>query len=158
MDHAALLYLTRQYLINSFCEIGTWEGYTALFLWLNNDFEKQTAIDICENFEGGGGDYHKDCSKYGKYFIDITPIKLIKADTMKYNPDNNYDMVFIDGNHYYDYVNNDFNLSLKMAEKIIAFHDYQNGNNGVDRFINELSEKVNNIYHIKNTSIVYMEL
>lgn len=158
-DQAALIYLLNKFKITSVCEIGTWEGYTSLLIWLHPQINKQKAIDICANFNGGGNLYHKNLDKYGRYFKDITPVKLEKADTTRYiiQEEDTYDMVFIDGNHSYDFIKNDTALALKMQPKIISYHDYNNGNPGVDKFLNEWSNKVDLVL-IENSAIIYFKL
>ena len=152
-DLAVLSYLIRTYGVRSVCEIGTWRGYTALFMWLEKSVTRLKAIDICENY---GSPYHKDLDHYGMYFTGITPCQLERADTRTYvvKDEDRYDLVFIDGNHEYHSVKNDYRLVSGMQPKIIAFHDYHNGNSGVDLFLTELG-RTTRLYSVNDSCVVF---
>lgn len=158
-DYAAILWIMHNHSVHSLCEIGTWEGYGSLCFWLNADLHRQKAIDICQNFIGGGDGYHSDLDRYGKYFVGITPIVLEKADTCEYTPRDGevYDMVFIDGNHDAMNVQIDTKLAVKLGAKIIAYHDYLNTNPGVDIFIDKLSKVADGV-HIGGSAVVFFEV
>jgi hypothetical protein len=158
-DYAALLWLVKTYEVQSFCEIGTWEGYCSLCMWVNSTIVRQKAIDICSDFEGGGMGYHQGLSEYGRYFVDITPVVLEKADTLVYQPTSEdvYDMVFVDGNHNYVNVRNDAKLAVKMGTRVIAFHDYENGNSGVDMFLYRLG-MLATLVNIVGSAVVFLEV
>jgi predicted O-methyltransferase YrrM len=75
---------------------------------------------------------------------------------------NNIDYVFIDGSHHYDYVKNDTEIALKIINRnsgIIFWHDYNECWRGVIKALNELyhENKNNNIWHIKGTSLVFLQ-
>jgi hypothetical protein len=156
-DQAALIWISRELKCNSMLEIGTWEGYTARLLWDICGFERMSAMDICQNFDNIHNDskYHSNCVQHGKYF-NGTKVELIKADSTLYvqSDGENYDHVFIDANHDYEHVFSDFGLATALANKVISFHDYQNGNPGVDKFIDELKE-TRKLFWIKDTAVVY---
>ena len=158
-DQAAILWLVHHFNVTSLCEIGTWEGYTSLFMWRNANIKRQKAIDICSNFVGGGDGWHHDLDVYGKYFLGVTPIVLEKADTTRYvpKPEDHYDMVFIDGNHDYSYVKNDTKLAVKMEPQIVAFHDWQNGNPGVDKFLTELCGRTD-VQNVYGSAVCFLEV
>lgn len=135
-DQEALIWIIDQYDIKSVFEIGTWEGNTTLLMWLHPNIKLLKTIDICKEY---GHSYHKPKGTYGVY-VTYTHVIRETISSLNYIPKENeqYDLIFIEGNHEYDFVKNDFNLALKFNPKIIAFHDYQNGNPGVDKFIDEL--------------------
>lgn len=154
-DYEGLISLVEQMNINSFMEIGTWEGFTTLLLWLHPNILKGKTIDICTDYAGGGSGYHHGPANYGKYFKGITNIVFEVADSTKYPGEDAYDLVFIDGNHDYDYVKNDYYLAQKIATKVIVFHDYYNGNPDVDRFIDELLPTTD-VYGFPGSSVVFI--
>lgn len=140
-DHRVLISLIYQYNCRTICEIGTWNGDTALMLWLYPMVHRVKCIDI-----------HKDLGveftqpnhvlrakeEYGKMFRD-TYVELEFSDTMKMDKSGNqqHDLVFIDGCHDYEHVKNDTVLALSWKPKVLAWHDYHNGNTGVDKYIDE---------------------
>jgi len=150
-DHELLIELIEKYNIKSFFEVGTWEGYTALLVNQHPNIEKQKALDINKDMEV---EYDKRFKNhhlrekefYGSYFKD-TDIELEFCDSTKYIPKYNeqYDMVYIDGNHTYDYVKKDTELAFKLNPKVIIWHDYHSGHPQIDKLINELKRKGNKI-------------
>lgn len=52
-----------------------------------------------------------------------------------------YDAVFIDANHFYNYVSKDWENYSPMATKFVAFHDIRNKKCEVPRFWGELRER-----------------
>lgn len=157
-DQSALCTIARRFQAKSVLEIGTWAGHTSLAMWLcSGCLESARALDVCGNFAGGGSEYHCNFDGYGMYFKDTTPIELIKGDSTVYVPGEGerYDMVFIDGNHSYDYVRQDIILAKKLDPKVIAFHDFDNGNGGVDHAISDLGDTL--IHHFPNTAVVYID-
>jgi hypothetical protein len=144
-DHEALAWLMETQAIESVFEIGTWEGYTSLFFWLYPTVTQVTTIDICEDY---GHPFHQpgDTVRYGKYTKN-TPIEFEKTSSWDYDlfrfcmaP--HYNLIFIDGNHNYDYVKNDWELALKFNPKVIVLHDYENAESGVDMLITALKKKI----------------
>ena len=123
--------------VHSVLEIGTWEGLTALFMWLHPDIERLKTIDICKEYGHG---YHKPENGVYAYHLQGTKAEFQIISSLDYvpGPSEHWDMVFIEGNHEYEYVKSDFALAKKMTPKVIAFHDLSNGNPGVDKFIAEL--------------------
>ena len=134
-DHIALIDLIKKYEITSIFEIGTWSGWTTLLMWLYPTVNRMKTIDFGTEY---GHPWHPKQSKkfYGKY-IKNTPVKFEFCDSMKYEPkDEEYDMVFIDGNHDYEHVKSDTELALKLKPKIIVWHDY-GMEPAVSTFVNE---------------------
>lgn len=140
-DIAILKHLIRKYQIKSILEIGTWRGYMGLAMWLEPFVEKFATMDIRMDFQGGGNLYHNNLAfeRYGEY-LHRCPVRFIVADSQVYTPkpEDECDMVFIDGNHDYIPVVSDYYLATHMATKIIAFHDLENQNPGVDAAVAKL--------------------
>ena len=161
-DKKALKKLIKNYDIKSIFEIGTWEGATALFLMNQTNITKVKTIDIHRNMNVdyshalhplGGKDF------YGKHIKD-TNIIFEFCDSMKYIPTKieQYDMVFIDGNHDYAHIKNDTELAFKLKPKIIVWHDYGSpGNDDVLLFITELQKQKRKIRIFNNCCIAYLE-
>jgi len=150
VDHLAILDLIKEYDIKNVFEIGTWEGFTAgMMIEIGN--VKVKAIDI--NKEMGivyQHNFHPQLEKenYGKYAKGEN-YELEFADSQTYDTDEKFDMVFIDGNHIYEFVKKDRELALKIANKIIVYHDYIS-EPGVTKLVDE-----NNLNKIEGTLIAY---
>lgn len=160
-DHRVLISLIFGYNIQTICEIGTWNGDTALMLWLYPRIKRVKCIDIHKDM---GVDFDqvnhalRVRAEYGHMFKN-TFVELMFADTMKYAKGNeNHDMVFIDGAHDYEHVRNDAELAYSWEPKVIAFHDYHNGNIGVDKFIDEQIEIGQKFLQFKNSCIAAIVL
>ncbi len=130
-DKIALLTLIKDYKIESIFEIGTWKGEATLFMYLYPLVKKIKTIDINKDMDIGFTDpeeHHplKEPEFYGSLFRSNTNIELEFCDSKKYEPKEGeqYDMVFIDGSKEGGYVENDFQLALKLKPKIIVWHDY----------------------------------
>ena len=128
-DHQTLMDLIYTHKIRSIFEIGTWTGFTTLLMWLVPGIKKVKTIDINKNIKT---DYKhlshllREKEFYGQY-LKNTPVELEFCDSREYKLKNKeqYDMVFIDGNHEYEYVKSDTELALKFQPKIIVWHDYR---------------------------------
>ena len=53
-DQAALLAACNFYEIDSFCEIGTWEGYTSLLIWLNVNLKNKLLLTYVRILKAAG--------------------------------------------------------------------------------------------------------
>lgn len=160
-DHRALITLVEQFNIKTICEIGTWKGDTALMLWLHPQIERVKCIDIHKDL---GVEFNQSNhelmakEEYGQMFKN-TFVELVFADTMKYARGcENHDMVFIDACHDYEHVKNDTELAMSWNPKVIAWHDYHNGNTGVDKYIDELVLKGKIFGSYSKSCIVAMKL
>ena len=136
VDHAELVKLIDTYDIKSIFEIGTWEGITALLMWLHPNVDRLKTIDICKEYGHG---YHNPENGVYAYHLQGTNAKFQVISSLDYVPaeGEQWDMVFVEGNHEYEFVKHDFGLALKFNPKIVVFHDIANGNPGVDQFIAE---------------------
>jgi predicted O-methyltransferase YrrM len=160
-DHRVLISLIDAYNIQTVCEIGTWNGDTALMMYLYPRIRRVKCIDIHKDL-GVKFDQpnHMLRSKeeYGIMFKN-TFVELVFADTMQYVRGNEeHDLVFIDACHDYEHVKNDSELALSWNPKVLCYHDYHNGNTGVDQYIDEQKEKGTEFTHFKNSCIVSRNL
>ena len=158
-DQEALIWIIEKYDVKSVFEIGTWEGNTALCMWLHPNVKVLKTIDIRQEY---GHPYHKPKNTYGIY-LEYTKALQETISSVDYVPKENeqWDMVFVEGNHAYDFVKNDFHLALKFKPKVIAFHDYKNGNGGVDKFLDELWAQEQHKDKLKlypGSAVVYYEV
>ncbi len=139
-DHLALLKIIDKFKIKTIFEIGTWEGFTSALLCRIPSVKKIVALDICDelNVEYNHGMHPlSNRKRYGKYARKSKKYSIIFEDSKTYEPKDEFEMVFIDGDHSYDGVKNDTELALKMNPKVIVWHDY-GSEPGVNDYINEL--------------------
>lgn len=168
----ALLHL--QYHGGNAVEFGTWRGFTTKLLsdslpkchiitidefnakmsYNNNEYLPKDEIGM--EFKGKG-------NKITQILKDSKEVDLSKYSKK------GFDFVFIDGNHEYSYVRNDFGKAFPYTNRggVIVFDDYTHGFDlkdptfkntacyGVCKFINELSVS-STLYWIEGTSLIYM--
>jgi len=137
------LCLLKEQKIQSYIEIGCrWGGTFVLtneYLKMFNDVSKSVAIDIID-------------SPVSHYCISNNETQFIKINSQSsefknYINDNYFDLIFIDGDHTYDGVKNDYEIS-KNSGKIFVFHDIINDScPGVVQFWNELKNNENDTYN-----------
>lgn len=158
-DHIALMSIISKFNIKTIFEFGTWEGYTTQLMSLHPNVNKIVTLDINNEFDvdyehGAHGKTNKD--NYGKYFKGNKKITQVFCDSLKFEPTENFDMVFIDGNHNSEHVKNDTELALKMNPKVIAWHDYESpGNPDVTYYISDLMKQGKNIKLFPNSIVAY---
>lgn len=160
-DHRVLCTLIRHYDCRTVCEIGTWNGDTALMLWTYPLVKRLKCYDIHKDL---GVDFKQENHKlrakeeYGKMFAN-TYVELVFADTMKMvRGCEQHDLVFIDACHEFKNVLNDYELAMSWNPKVIAFHDYHNGNEGVDKAIDYLIQGGIKILQFKESCIVAIQI
>ena len=140
------LCLLSQQKIQSYIEIGCrWGGTFVLtneYLKLFNKVNKSVAVDIFD-------------SPVLNYCLLNNETQFIKLNSQSqefknYIHNNNFDLIFIDGDHTYNGVKNDYEIS-KNSGKIFVFHDIVNDEckDGVVKYWNELknNEKDTYIFH-----------
>jgi cephalosporin hydroxylase len=128
------LYLLQRQKIQSYIEIGCrWGGtfvLTTEYLKMFNDVTKSVAVDIID-------------SPVLNYCITNNETKFIKINSTtpqfkNYMKTNYFDLIFIDGDHSYNGVKSDYEIS-KNSGKIFVFHDIVSDVcPGVVQFWNEL--------------------
>jgi cephalosporin hydroxylase len=128
--------------IQSYIEIGCrWGGTFVLtneYLKKFNNVNRSVAIDIID-------------SPVLNYCILNNETQFIKINSQRqefknYMNNNNFDLIFIDGDHSYDGVKNDYEIS-KNSGKILVFHDIVNDVcGGVVQFWNELKNSEGDNY------------
>lgn len=136
------LCLLSEHKINSYIEIGCrWGGTFVLtneYLKMFNNLNKSVAIDIID-------------SPVADYCITNNETEFIKInsqsnDFRNYMNNNNFDLIFIDGDHSYIGVKNDYEVTKNFG-KIFVFHDIVNDMcPGVVQFWNELKNNENDTY------------
>lgn len=152
-------------------EIGTFDGLTTLHLALSSsdnceihtlDLPKEEIGNI--DFTLAGGDKElvmKEGFEIGSQYRNHPAAKKITqhySDSAKFEFEkylNEFNLVFIDGAHSYDYVRSDTENSLKMVKPggIILWHDYGSVLDVTD-YLNDLSKSMD-ICRIRNTSLAY---
>ena len=100
-DQIVLINLIEEFNLKSFFEIGTYTAFTTQLLASHPNIERWKGIDTNPK------DAHENISK---------------CDSENYKPTEEFDLVFIDGDH--KQAKRDTELALKMNPKIIAWHDY----------------------------------
>jgi cephalosporin hydroxylase len=129
--------------ISSYIEIGCrWGGTFVLtneYLKKFNIINKSIAIDIIDSPV-----LYYCISNNNTQFIKINSQSLEFANYIK---NNYFDLIFIDGDHSYNGVKNDYEIS-KNSGKIFVFHDIISYVcPGVVQFWNELKNNENDTYH-----------
>ena len=128
-DHRALVHVIEKFDVKTILEIGTWQGWTALMMWLHPNVEALTTVDIHKdmNIPYDHAIHHlQDKSFYGEY-CKFTPVKQVFQDSMTLTEDiGHFDMVFVEGNHDYEHCKHDTELALRIADKVVAWHDVWN--------------------------------
>jgi cephalosporin hydroxylase len=140
--------------IQSYLEIGCrWGGTFVLtneYLKKFNDISNSVAVDIID-------------SPVLHYCISKNETQFIKNDSqseefINYINNNYFDLIFIDGDHSYHGVKNDYEIS-KNSGTIFVFHDIiSNACPGVVQFWNELKTKEKDTYNFFEFNEQYEEV
>jgi predicted O-methyltransferase YrrM len=129
-DYYFLCFLAKALNIKKYFEIGTWLGLSAYNMSLNTGQNTEIyTLDIPSN--------HPDLKLYnipeeifGFYSKGNSKIHHLKSDSKTFDKSkykNQFELVFIDGNHSFDYVMNDTKVALELIKddnSVIAWHDY----------------------------------
>jgi predicted O-methyltransferase YrrM len=123
-ERGLLIYaLIMEYDIKSFLEIGFGRGYSTLC----------AAMAMCDN--GGGSvttidpnfdQLHIDRLKqtFPKEWFDMITFISGYSQNYLFENDDDFDFIYVDGDHKYDAIKRDWNLCEKRYNKIILFDDY----------------------------------
>lgn len=140
-----LYQLSKKY--NTIAEIGSWKGRSTNAL-LTGCKGKVTAID---HFQGSDekDKTHKAVGIY-EQFVENTKwannLEVYKMSSEEASSkDEQFEMVFIDGEHTYEGVKKDIELWKGKATKIICGHDYCDAWEGVKKAVDEKFEKVGTV-------------
>jgi precorrin-6B methylase 2 len=152
--------------IKSILEIGTNLGYTTKNIALNFPQAKVYTIDIYK--ELGIVQQDNPClgeipcqSEVGREAKNCKNVVQIydNSGTYRYKM-LSFDCVFIDGNHSYEGVRNDFLNLIGHFEKdaIISFHDVNDNpiTEGVTRFLKELEQLGISVFKVNNSNVAYI--
>lgn len=123
-ERGLLIYsLIHEYNVKSFLEIGFGRGYGTLCAAMamhENGGGKIVTVD--PNFDNAHIDRLKQA--FPKDWFDM--IQFVPAYSQKYLSENNdsFDFVYIDGDHRYEAVKQDWELCKERYEKVLLFDDY----------------------------------
>lgn len=136
------LCLLSKYHIKSYIEIGCrWGGTFVLtneYLKKFNDINKSVAVDIITSPVETYCNLHTEC--------EFLQLNSHSTEFKEYLQDKMFDLIFIDGDHSYEGVKNDFEI-LKTQGNIYVFHDIVNDVcPGVVKFWRELKSEENDKY------------
>jgi hypothetical protein len=135
-------------------EIGVFRGEFLDYIVQNCDPGLVDAVDLFQGITESGDVDGNDVIKYdvGKSYLELSDkykhasnIKIIKSDSstfLKSQPDNFYDMIYIDGDHTYNGVKNDLLQSFLKIKNggYIMGHDYE---------LNLRKAKIHHVFGVK---------
>lgn len=156
-------------------EFGTCTGKTT-YLWALNspkDAKIKTLMldpnqDQASKIDSSDNSVHMESrpseSKNLRLYYSDTPeeskIEQFLMDSLKFDEsqfEKQFDIVFVDASHYYDFVKSDSEKALRMIKPggLVLWHDYRGpwGEKGVFKYLNELNTQLE-LMHIKDTSLV----
>ena len=148
-----LLFIS-QFKIHSYLEIGCRWGGTFIFTTeylkaFNNPFEA-FAVDVIDSPVVEYCD-----SNQGAHFLKFDSVSV---SFKEYIMNRRFDLIFIDGDHSYEGVKNDYE-NCKGKGKIYVFHDIVNDEcPGVKRFWSELKETEKSLYDFYEFTDQYAEI
>jgi predicted O-methyltransferase YrrM len=127
-------------------EFGTWVGRSAL--GFSQNFQHVTTIDYVGNSDIAYAYrfQNKEC-RSGELVRDAKNVTVIEADSLSYDFTSykeQYDVVFVDGNHSYDGCTKDLNSAMFISKpkSVIFVHDYKNSTMGVRRSVDDFDHPV----------------
>jgi predicted O-methyltransferase YrrM len=137
-------------------EIGVFFGTNARRMFKNLDIETMFLIDPYEKYQEYSNEkkvstflptsFKPALKVLNRYADRVVPLQMTSEDAVGFVP-NDLDMVYIDGNHAYDYVKKDIELYYPKVKTggIIGGHDIDGNLHGVNvqRAVYEFAEKNN---------------
>ena len=137
-------------------EIGVFFGTNARRMFKNLDIETMFLIDPYEKYQGYANgkkiatflptSFKPALKLLNRYADRVVPLQMTSEDVVDFVP-NDLDMVYIDGNHAYDYVKKDIELYYPKVKPggIIGGHDIDGNSHGVNvqRAVYEFADKNN---------------
>ncbi len=112
-------------------EIGCNKGITTRMLALNNPYKIIYGVDYVEENTGDLQQAAEKPPEIAMYARDLKNVVLLDLDSRKLNYDllfQNVELIFLDGNHTYDFVKIDSEKALSYMKKrgsgTIIWHDY----------------------------------
>ena len=159
-DLRSIVRVIEEFKIKTVLELGTWEGYTTLMM--SELVDSIITVDIHKDFSiYYSHAYHNLRPKefYGHFFVEAKKenVKQVFSSTHDITKElGDFDMVFIDANHEYDWVKHDTKKASEFNPKVLVWHDY-GSEPGVIRYIDELKATGLNIKHGEQL-VCYLEL
>jgi len=137
-------------------EIGVFFGTNARRMFKTLDVEKMFLIDPYEKYQEYANEkkvstflptsFKPALKVLNRYAERVVPLQMSSEDAVDFVP-NDLDMVYIDGNHAYDYVKKDIELYYPKVKigGIIGGHDIDGNSHGVNvqRAVYEFADKNN---------------
>ena len=145
--------------IRYYCELGCWTGIS--FLYACNKLPKETMLFAVDIWPSNSDEFEKYCDKkyidqlknhlpalYESFLVNcwdhkekIIPLKMLTIEGLEKIHSLNVplDMIYIDGCHYYEYVKNDIETSLRLFPDAVIYGDDYNWP-GVGRAVIEIAK------------------
>lgn len=118
LQFAAFLVFLSEQRVFTLCEIGTCTGYTSTFAAAYLQRFGLTKLDTFDIFQI----VQPELQQFWKDHAIPVSYTVCDADSIPKHMAPSYDVMFIDGDHSYQWVQHDFRMYGKMA-KFVAFHD-----------------------------------
>jgi hypothetical protein len=151
--------LVKKHNVKSVLEIGINKGETAkAVLDACPEIEKYDGVEITEESTKTMNPHQQGERTWvgNKVGADVkndkrVTIFMTKNGSRDFLTMQDYDLVFIDGNHAYEWVKSDIELAKSVSAKVVAWHDY-GSEDGVTRAVDEFGDGV---VRVLRTRIAY---
>ncbi len=137
-EYAAFLDWLRVQDVNSYMEIGIGDGGSFMINSLFSGAQKVVAVDDLSYEKHGIQKRSRILKKIRFLKRKVPKVTFYESDSAEFlkSHDDRYDIVFIDGDHSYEGVKQDY--ALCKANNFIIFHDIANANTGVKQLWDEI--------------------